>query len=218
MDRRDLMAVASLPAARRAGPPLALLASLFVGAAAAAAAPPQPVAGTSDLLIDQLGRPLPPSQLAGHVLLVYFGYTSCPDLCPAALTTMTAVMDRLGPAGVDVLPLFITVDPARDSVAVLHRYVSHFHPRLIALTGSPAAIADAARSFNVQFRAQPADAHGGYAVDHSVLLYLADRTGRVVQTFHPQQSAAEIAAGIRARLAASPPRGQPQPTGPLTAP
>lgn len=159
-------------------------------------------AATPDLLIDQFGRPAPPGRLQGHVLLVYFGYTHCPDLCPAALTTMTSVMNLLGPEGADVLPIFVTVDPARDTVALLRRYATHFHPRLVALTGTAAAIADAARSFNVQFQAQPAAAHGYYAVDHSVLLYLADRHGRVLQSFHPRQSAQEIAAAVRARLAA----------------
>jgi cytochrome oxidase Cu insertion factor (SCO1/SenC/PrrC family) len=159
-------------------------------------------AATPDLLIDQFGKPVPPGRLQGHVLLVYFGYTNCPDLCPTALTTMTSVMNLLGPEGADVLPTFVTVDPARDTVTVLRRYATHFHPRLIALTGTAAAIADAARSFNVQYQAQPADAHGYYAVDHSVLLYLADRQGRVVQSFHPRQSAQEIAAAVRARLTA----------------
>jgi protein SCO1/2 len=181
MDRRDL-------SMRRALILLSLLVALPV------------VAQPRELLVDQYGHPVPAQALTGKFLLVYFGYTSCPDLCPAALATMTTVLERLGPAGDRIQPLFVTVDPAHDTVAVLRRYASHFHPRLWALTGSPQAIAAAARSFEVQYREGPNDASGRRVVDHSVFLYLADPQGRVVQQFHPRQSAAEIVAAVRPRL------------------
>lgn len=177
---------------------LALLVALAPAPMASAAAP----AAATGLLVDQTGAPVPPARLANRVLLVYFGYTHCPDLCPAALTLMSAALRELGPAGDAVLPVFVTVDPARDTVAVLRGYARHFHPRLLALTGPPAAIADAARSFNVQFKPARPDAHGAYAVDHSVLIYLADRDGSVVRGFHPNQGAQELVAAIRALVTA----------------
>lgn len=180
----------------------ALLASLLFCVAHAEVRPIAARGAGADLLVNQFGAAVPASSLSGRFLLVYFGYTSCPDLCPAALTRMTSVLDLLGKDGQALLPLFVTVDPARDTVAVLRQYVSHFHPRLLALTGSTAAVADAAASFNAQFRLGAPDSSGRYAVDHSVLLYLADRQGKVVQLFHPQQSVAEIAAAIRPRLVA----------------
>jgi protein SCO1/2 len=107
------------------------------------------------VLIDQYGHPMPASKLSGHYLLVYFGYTSCPDICRAALATISRTLDLIGPQSENVLPLFVTVDPARDTVAVMRGYVAHFNRRLIGLTGSPGAIAAARKAFDVTAKQRP---------------------------------------------------------------
>ena len=150
---------------------------------------------TSDSrLIDQFGHRVSAQELSGHWLLVYFGYTACPDICPTALTTMPAVVNRLDADGVIVTPLFVSVDPDRDSPVRLREFAAHFHPRLRALTGDRAAIADAAQTFGVPWKA------GSGGIDHGVMIYLAAPDGRMVKTFHSSQSVAEILAGVRSAM------------------
>lgn len=159
----------------------------------------QPTPGAEEThLVDQYGHPLAARDLAGHWLLVYFGYTSCPDVCPAALTKMTAVLDRLGPRADSILPLFVSLDPDRDSAGKLRDFAAHFYPRLLALTGSPAAIADAAQTFGVPWKRRSPSSD---LIDHGMLIYLAAPDGRVVQALHPQQSVAELVGRIQAQLA-----------------
>jgi protein SCO1 len=155
------------------------------------------------ILIDQYGQPMPASKLSGHYLLVYFGYTSCPDICPTALTTMSQTLDLIGPQREGVLPLFVTVDPARDTVAVMRAYVSHFNRRLIGLTGSPGAIAAARKAFDVNARQGRPDENGHYAFEHSLFIFFAGPDGKVLQTFHANQSAATIANDVRKLLPAA---------------
>ena len=155
------------------------------------------------ILIDQYGHPMPASKLSGHYLLVYFGYTSSPDICPAALTTMSQTLDLIGPQRDNVLPLFVTVDPARDTVAVMRAYVSHFNRRLIGLTGSPGAIAEARKAFDVAAKQGHPDENGNYAFEHSLFIYFAGPDGKVLQTFHANQSAATIASDMRKVLPAA---------------
>jgi protein SCO1 len=147
-------------------------------------------------LIDQFGRPVGASSLSGRWLLVYFGYASCKEICPAALTAMTAVLARLGTVGDLIDPVFVTLDPAHDSPAVMRAYAAHFDPRLRALTGSDAAVADAARTFGVPWKHAAATG----VIDHGTLFYLVDPDGHVVQMLHPQQPVADLAAAIRSRL------------------
>jgi protein SCO1/2 len=157
------------------------------------------------VLIDQYGRPMPASKLSGHYLLVYFGYTSCPDICPTALTTISSTLDLIGLQRENVLPLFVTVDPARDTVAVMRSYVAHFNRRLIGLTGSPGAIAAARMAFDVSARQGRPDETGNYAFDHSLFIYFAGPDGKVLQTFHANQSAASIASEMLKLLPAAGP-------------
>jgi protein SCO1 len=147
-------------------------------------------------LIDQFGHPLDARELAGRWVLVYFGYASCPEVCPAALTKMAAVLNRLGPEVNSIVPLFVSLDP-HDSPAQLRDFASRFYPRLRALSGSPAAVADAAQTFGVpwQRRSPPTD-----FIDHGMLMYLANPDGRIVQAFHPQQSVSELVSQIQSRL------------------
>jgi protein SCO1/2 len=156
------------------------------------------------LLVDQLGREMPASSLKGHFLLIYFGFTSCPDVCPTALATMSRTLDILGQDGRDLLPLFVTVDPQRDTVAVVRSYVEGVHPRLIGLTGSPTAVAAAQRAFAVTSKRGSPDVQGKYPVDHSLFIYLAGPDGKVLKTFHAGQSAAVVADEVRASMARTP--------------
>jgi cytochrome oxidase Cu insertion factor (SCO1/SenC/PrrC family) len=147
-------------------------------------------------LIDQHGQPLDARALSGHWLLVYFGYANCQEICPAALTTLGAVLDRLGPAADRIEPLFVTLDPLHDSPEVMRTFAAHFNPRIRALTGTEDAVADAARTFSVPWKR----AQDGGTIDHGTLLYLVAPDGQVVQVLHPQQPVADMVATIRNRL------------------
>jgi protein SCO1/2 len=150
-------------------------------------------------LIDQFGRPVDAREFAGHWLLVYFGYTSCREICPAALTTMTAVLKRLGPRANAIDPLFVTLDPAHDPPAVMRAFIAHFDPRIRALTGSPEAVADAARTFEVPWQRSSISS----VSDHGTLFYLVAPDGNVVQALHPQQPVDDLAAALVKRLPAA---------------
>jgi protein SCO1/2 len=150
-------------------------------------------------LLDQFARSVDARRLANRWLLVYFGYARCADICPAALTRMTRTLDRLGRAGAAVQPVFVTLDPEHDSPAVLRAFAAHFTPRLIALTGSKEAIDAATHRFSVQWHPNA----GEMGIDHGALVYLAAPDGRIVQIFYPQEPVAEMAAAIRARVAAA---------------
>jgi protein SCO1/2 len=129
---------------------------------------PVPIGGPFTLT-DQTGRRVTAEDFRGRFMLVYFGYTFCPDICPLGLQTVAQALDELPPEVQDqVAPVFITVDPARDTVEVVRDYVALFHPRLIGLTGSEAEIADALRAWRVYARkAETKDGDGAYLVDHS---------------------------------------------------
>ena len=116
----------------------------------------------------------------GKWLMLYFGYTFCPDACPTALNTIAEALDELGPLAERIQPIFITIDPERDTPSVLAQYVKAFDPRLIGLTGSAAQIAAIAKDFRVFYRVR----HLGneeYAIDHSSYIYVIDPDGRVVE-------------------------------------
>ena len=169
---------------------VAMLVVLFCAGAAR-----MPAAG---VLLDQFGNQVPASELSGHYLLVYFGYTSCPDICPSTLTVISAVLKQLGPKGSGLRVYFVTVDPARDTTAVLRDYLGHFDPRITGLTGSPGDLAAAARKFGVAV--QPGATGGN--VGHGVFIYFVGPDGRVLQAFHPRSSAELILESIRAAMAA----------------
>lgn len=117
-------------------------------------------------LIDHTGQPRTDTDFRGKLLLIYFGYTNCPDICPADLMQIGLAMNGLGPAGEAVQPLFITLDPERDTAARLADYVPLFHPRLIGLTGSAEEIRRVALAFKVYYAKYPPDSTD-YLVDHS---------------------------------------------------
>lgn len=153
-------------------------------------------------LVDQNGRTRTDAEFRGKLMLVYFGYTFCPDACPTALQVMTVALNMLGDKGKDVQPIFITIDPARDTPARLKEYMTNFHKRFIALTGSPEAIAKAAKAYRVYYAKAPgADAKTeDYLMDHSSIIYLMDRKGLYITHFTDGSNPEDLANAIRANL------------------
>ena len=156
-------------------------------------------------LTDQNGREVTDEEFRGRLMLVYFGYTFCPDMCPLGLTTIASALDALPPEIQDqVVPVFITVDPARDTVEVMHDYVGQFSPRLVGLTGSEAAVADGdcapTGSMPASRSAEAAD--GRYLVDHSTFTYLMGRDGKYLAHFGHATTPEEMAERIEQAIAA----------------
>ncbi len=149
-------------------------------------------------LIDHTGRVVTQADFAGDFMLVYFGFTSCPDICPTAMQAVAEALDDLGDAAARVRPVLITVDPERDTPAVLADYVAHFHPRLVGLTGTPEQVAAAAQAYKVYYAKAPSD--GDYLMDHSTILYLMGPDGRYIRHFSHGDGADEIAAALRDAL------------------
>jgi protein SCO1/2 len=131
-------------------------------------------------LIDDHGTPVTDRSFPGKYLLVYFGYTKCHDVCPATLNTLAAALDRLGSKAALVQPLFITVDPQRDTPSALRTYVSAFTPRLVGLSGTAAELQKVAAEYRVTSIGRQDDGAADYTVDHSSVLYLMAPDGRFV--------------------------------------
>jgi len=131
--------------------------------------------------------------------LVYFGYTLCPDACPTALNEIAGAMQQLGPLADKVQPIFITVDPARDTPKVMGEYVKAFDPRIVGLTGTPDQIAAAAREYRVYYAKAPdKDAPDGYLMDHSSIIYvMRPGDGRFVATFTHETTADQMAQRLK---------------------
>ncbi|MBV8978035.1 MAG: SCO family protein [Alphaproteobacteria bacterium] len=150
-------------------------------------------------LIDQDGHARSDRDFRGRYMLVYFGYSFCPDVCPTTLAVMAGALERLGPAAARIVPIFVTVDPARDTPAVLKTYLNSFGPRFVGLTGAPPALAAMAREYHVYTARHPL-AGGTYAMDHSSEIYLMRPDGRFI-TFYEERIGPEgLAKELRARL------------------
>lgn len=148
-------------------------------------------------LTDHTGKRVSETDFAGRYMLVYFGFTYCPDACPAGLQLIGETMERLGAKARQVVPIFITVDPERDTVAQMSAYVANFHPQLVGLTGTLEEITDAARAYRVYFAKVEDDSSGdGYSVDHTSIIYLMDRTGAYVTHFRHGMTSEEMAKRI----------------------
>jgi len=162
----------------------------------------EPVGGPFEL-IDQTGKPRSDRDFRGRLMLVYFGFTNCPDVCPTDLMAIGQALEQLGPDSDAVQPVFITVDPERDTAEHLAEYVPMFHPRLLGLTGSLDAIGAAAEAYKVYFAKIPIGKDAGdYTVDHTSFIYLMDRDGKYLGFFPPGTSAERMVEVIRPRLAA----------------
>jgi protein SCO1/2 len=148
-------------------------------------------------LIDGDGRPVTDQSWHGKYLLVYFGYTFCPDVCPTTLSNVAGALDKMGAKADLVQPLFITVDPRRDTPAVVKQYAAAFGPRIIGLTGSPEQIAAAAKAYRVYYaehRTGPGP--DDYSMDHSSVLYLMGPDGRFIAPVRADENGPEIAAAL----------------------
>jgi protein SCO1 len=150
-------------------------------------------------LVDQNGKTVTDGDLKGKWSLVYFGYTHCPDACPTALNDISIALDELGPKRGAVRPVFITVDPERDTPEVLKSYVTSFDAPILALTGTPEEIAQAAKDYRVYYAKHP-EAGGDYSMDHSSVIYVMDPQGRFTASFTHESSPEEIAERLKKLL------------------
>jgi protein SCO1 len=129
-------------------------------------------------LTDDNGKPADAADYRGKVVLLYFGYTHCPDVCPLTLAHLHVVMQKLGRQADDVRILFVSVDPARDTPEVLHAYVNAFDRHTVGLTGSPGAVEALVKRYRASFTREPGGKDGNYEVSHSSAIYVFDRDGR----------------------------------------
>jgi protein SCO1/2 len=159
----------------------------------------EPIGGPFDLT-DHDGRRRTDADFRGKLVLIYFGYTHCPDVCPTELQTLSLAVDMLGTAGNSVQPLFITVDPARDTPSHLAEYVSSFHPRLVALTGEDSAIRKVALAYKVYFARSGPTEGDNYTVDHTGFIYLVGKDGRYLGFLPPGTAPEQIVQAIRPHL------------------
>jgi len=150
-------------------------------------------------LTDQNGQTMTDQDLKGHPFLVFFGYTHCPDVCPTTLFEISETLRALGPDADRTRALFITVDPERDTPAVMKDYLSNFDPHLEGLTGDPAQIAAVAKAYRAYYKKVPLD-DGSYTMDHMAVVYLMDKDGRFVSTFSLKRTAEGAAAELRRYL------------------
>jgi protein SCO1/2 len=138
----------------------------------------------------------------GKWLLVYFGFTSCPDSCPTALLEISAALEKLGPDTDKLQPLFITIDPQRDTAAVMGNYTQSFDSRIVGLTGTPQQIAAAAQEYGVYYEPRKSGPGAGdYVMDHSTYLYLMDAEGKFVRGLDADTQGERIAEVVRGAMA-----------------
>jgi len=171
-------------------------------------APPLPqgkaLIGGPFTLTNHEGKRVTEQDFQGKYALVVFGYTFCPDICPAELQTMANAMDELGPQAEQVTPILITIDPERDTVEQLAGYVKNFHARFVGLTGSPEDVKKAARAYRVFYaKAEDKASATDYLMDHSAFIYLMDRQGEYVTHFAYGTAPEKMAAGIAKAMADS---------------
>jgi len=150
-------------------------------------------------LIDQAGKPRTDEDFRGKLLLIYFGYSYCPDVCPTDLQQVGLAIDQLGAAGGAVQPIFITLDPERDTAAHLAEYVPLFHSRLIGLTGSTEQIRRVASAYKVYYAKYPPGSPD-YVIDHSSFIYLVDENGKYIGFFPSGTTADRMIEIIRQHL------------------
>jgi cytochrome oxidase Cu insertion factor (SCO1/SenC/PrrC family) len=162
-----------------------------------------PVHGVADVqiggpfeLTDQNGARRTDKDFRGSYMLMFFGFTNCPDTCPTTLATMTQALEALArrdkAKAERAIPIFISVDPERDTPEVLRDYTESFHPRLVALTGTPRQLSDVARPYGVFFAKVPTAGPGRYVVDHTSFIYLIGPDGKYIQHFESDADADQI--------------------------
>jgi protein SCO1 len=190
--------------------PVLFIIVLFVAGFAAAYSIRFPSAGTRTegtaliggpfSLSDTEGKRVADSDFRGKFMLVFFGYTHCPDVCPTELQNMADMLAKLGNGAKEVAPVFISVDPARDTPEALSAYIRNFSPQIVGLTGSPDEIASVAKAYRVYFKKADGGADN-YTVDHSVFVYLMDREGKYLTHFMFNTPPDTMAAAVKKYLA-----------------
>ncbi len=156
--------------------------------------------GGDFILTDHNGFPLKLSDFAGKVILLNFGYTHCPDICPSTMFTMKRVIKALGDEGDKLQVLFITLDPERDNVDRLRTYVEYFNPGFLALTGSVDEVTKVAKKYGTKFEKEGFDEEGNYSIAHNAIIYLIDQQGRIRVFFRINASAQDLAGGVKRLL------------------
>ena len=156
-----------------------------VGPGQEAVVTPSPAIGGPFTLVDQHGKTVTDADFRGRYMLVFFGYTFCPDICPTGLTRNSDALALIGEAADKVVPIFITIDPERDTVEHIKEYAAFFHPRLVALTGTPEQIAEVAKAYRVYYaKAQEKGAAADeYLMDHSSITYVMGPDGQFLSHF-----------------------------------
>ena len=154
--------------------------------------------GRGFALTDHTGKARTLADFRGRLVVLSFGFTHCPDICPTVLADLAGVMQSLGPEAARVQVLFITVDPERDTPELLAKYVAAFDPRFVALHGDPAATRQTAKEFKIFFEKRKAD--GGYSVDHSTQSYVIDPQGRLRLFVRHDRIAADLTDDLRTLL------------------
>ena len=195
---------------------IVILAGFLVGALGGAAAlivtsaqgPKVETTGTALIggpftLVDQNGKTVTDRDFRGKYMLIFFGFTHCPDICPAELQVMSAALDALGSKADEVVPVFVTLDPERDTSEVVGTYVKNFGKNFVGLTGSPSAIANAAKDYRVtysKFEYNGKDVNYRYSIDHSALVYLMDKDGQYLTHFTYGTPASKMTETMRGYL------------------
>jgi protein SCO1 len=155
------------------------------------------------VLTDHNGRRTTDKTFVEKYLLIYFGYTSCADVCPMDLAVISAALDNLGPAATRIQPLFITIDPNRDTAAVLNKYVAHFHPRIVGLTGDDVQIGNVMEAYRIKRRklfTPDSTGSNDYVMDHSAATFLMAPDGTFRHYFLSGVTADRLAEGIRRHM------------------
>ncbi|MCW8970582.1 MAG: SCO family protein, partial [Rhodospirillales bacterium] len=161
-----------------------------------------PVIGGPFTLTDHNGNRVSDTDFRGKFMLIFFGYTYCPDVCPTSLSTISDALESLGERANNIQPIFISVDPLRDTPAHLKEYVGYFDPRIIGLTGTEdevAAVAKAYRAYYAKVREEGADPND-YLIDHTAIVYLVDPKGRFTQHFPHGYAVDKMAARLAKHL------------------
>jgi protein SCO1 len=196
---------------------IVILAGFLVGALGGAAAlivtssaqgPKVETTGTALIggpftLVDQNGKTVTDRDFRGKYMLIFFGFTHCPDICPAELQVMSAALDALGSKADEVVPVFVTLDPERDTSEVVGTYVKNFGKNFVGLTGSPSAIFNAAKAYRVtysKFEYNGKDVNYRYSIDHSALVYLMDKDGQYLTHFTYGTPASKMTETMRSYL------------------
>lgn len=154
-------------------------------------------------LTDQDDHPVSAAAYRHELVLLYFGYTECPDECPTTLATLARALHSLGPEASQVRVLFVSVDPQRDTTAVLKRYVGNFGPQFVGLRGDPAQLTDLSKRYRIAYHYEKPDKYGNYEVDHSSAVFVFDRSGRARLLALSDNTAQQVASDLRRLLANS---------------